>query len=518
MHTRRRKSIIEQRPATMRIRIVSLALAIFASPVYADFSEALVAYQAGEFEVAYHQFLYAAQLGHAESQFNLGAMYVNGEFVDQDLPTAWAWLTLASRQGLESADAVLAQLEPYVGADERAEALERLSAFSHEALARSLLPDEQADNAPRIAEDSVASTQTLAEPGPEAEPGSVSPPEPALPTAPEPAPPTGEVLAEAVTSPDYSEVIPVYRVPPRYPHEAAIHGIEGTVRLRFTIDENGEVLDPEVLYSFPGHVFDREALRAVSRWRFRPRMVDGQPVRRDAESDIIFSLVGSSEIPMGPAAQQLVDEAMAGDSGSQFRLAQLMDYHPQLRDRRADVLDLVLRSAQGGNPDAQRSLSRMIATGDACTVDRAKADRWLHLSAEGGNTDSMVDIALTMRHADRGGAMRLLQRAVTAGDTDANLYLAAMLLQEGAGAEDVATARSLVEPLLDDRGSADHAYEVAALAAAYQGDWRRAVRWQSTAARRAHAYGGSDASSVDERLGAYQSRELPDLGFLSLGK
>ena len=71
---------------------------------------------------------------------------------------------------------------------------------------------------------------------------------------------------------------PLVRIQPQYPRRAAVAGIEGYVTLRFTITETGSVTDVSVVESRPPRVFDREAIRAIMRWRFRPRVVDGQPV------------------------------------------------------------------------------------------------------------------------------------------------------------------------------------------------------------------------------------------------
>lgn len=72
------------------------------------------------------------------------------------------------------------------------------------------------------------------------------------------------------------------RIEPQIPRRAAIQGIEGFVRVRFTIRADGSVTNARVVESRPGRVFDRAALKAIERWRFRPRMVDGRPVERQA--------------------------------------------------------------------------------------------------------------------------------------------------------------------------------------------------------------------------------------------
>ncbi|WP_194755290.1 energy transducer TonB [Aliidiomarina indica] len=74
---------------------------------------------------------------------------------------------------------------------------------------------------------------------------------------------------------------PIVRVEPRYPPAAARDGIEGWVRLRFTIDETGGVTDIEIIDAQPRRIFDQEARRALARWRYAPKVVDGRPQRQE---------------------------------------------------------------------------------------------------------------------------------------------------------------------------------------------------------------------------------------------
>ena len=72
----------------------------------------------------------------------------------------------------------------------------------------------------------------------------------------------------AVGGGDY---LPVVQVPPQYPPAALKQGIEGWVLVEFTIGTEGQVKDARVVKSEPAGIFDRPALDAVQRFRFRPR-------------------------------------------------------------------------------------------------------------------------------------------------------------------------------------------------------------------------------------------------------
>jgi protein TonB len=86
------------------------------------------------------------------------------------------------------------------------------------------------------------------------------------------------------------ERTPLVRIPAEYPTKAAAQGIEGYVIVRFTVTETGAVIDPEVLRSEPPRIFDRSAMRAVSGWKYQPKMQDGKAVRDQVFARIVFKL------------------------------------------------------------------------------------------------------------------------------------------------------------------------------------------------------------------------------------
>ncbi len=86
------------------------------------------------------------------------------------------------------------------------------------------------------------------------------------------------------------DIIPIVRIEPSYPRDAALKGIEGYVKVMLTILPDGSVGEARVIDANPPRIFNREAIRAVLRWKFKPRIVDGQAVSREAEQTIDFSL------------------------------------------------------------------------------------------------------------------------------------------------------------------------------------------------------------------------------------
>ncbi len=94
----------------------------------------------------------------------------------------------------------------------------------------------------------------------------------------------------SVDQTEEGDVIPIVRISPVYPRDAALKGLSGWVEVEFTITPLGTVEDPRVLDAEPPRVFNREALRAILKWKFKPRIIDGVAVDRRATQTIEFSL------------------------------------------------------------------------------------------------------------------------------------------------------------------------------------------------------------------------------------
>jgi protein TonB len=120
-----------------------------------------------------------------------------------------------------------------------------------------------------------------------------------LPPAPQPAPPVA-VSAAPIAKDDPKPLLDVefgstnapqflHREMPVYPLIARRLGREGRVLLRLTIDENGRLLNIEVLER-AGFGFTEAAIEAVKKSTFRPAMQDGRPVLSKALLPVSFKL------------------------------------------------------------------------------------------------------------------------------------------------------------------------------------------------------------------------------------
>lgn len=93
---------------------------------------------------------------------------------------------------------------------------------------------------------------------------------------PEPAPVTGGELVQMVE--------------PRFPRRALLGGIEGWVKVAFTVGTDGRVSDLEVLDALPNKIFDRNTMRAVRKWEFEPFRVDGVATEQRVTRTIDFKV------------------------------------------------------------------------------------------------------------------------------------------------------------------------------------------------------------------------------------
>jgi protein TonB len=85
-----------------------------------------------------------------------------------------------------------------------------------------------------------------------------------------------------------AEYMPIVRVVPMYPRQAALLGIEGYVIVKFTVTTTGAVRDAVIVES-TNAIFNRAAVQAASKFKYKPRLVDGQPVEvHDVHTKLTF--------------------------------------------------------------------------------------------------------------------------------------------------------------------------------------------------------------------------------------
>jgi protein TonB len=86
------------------------------------------------------------------------------------------------------------------------------------------------------------------------------------------------------------DVLPIVRIDPQWPREALAKGIEGYVVVEVTIASDGSVRGASIIESVPKRMFDRNVIRAVLKWKFKPRIINGVPVERKAIQTLEFKI------------------------------------------------------------------------------------------------------------------------------------------------------------------------------------------------------------------------------------
>jgi periplasmic protein TonB len=80
----------------------------------------------------------------------------------------------------------------------------------------------------------------------------------------------------------------VHHVQPDYPEAWKREGIQGTVHLRAIMAKDGSVQGVTVLDGEPR--LAKSAEKAVKKWRYKPKMVNGEPVEVQTTIAVAFAL------------------------------------------------------------------------------------------------------------------------------------------------------------------------------------------------------------------------------------
>jgi protein TonB len=83
---------------------------------------------------------------------------------------------------------------------------------------------------------------------------------------------------------------PVAKIPPVYPYRAREQGTEGVVQVKLLVNPDGTVGQVVILDARPPGLFEEAVMKSVSKWRFEPGVIEGQPVTAWVVTNIRFTL------------------------------------------------------------------------------------------------------------------------------------------------------------------------------------------------------------------------------------
>jgi protein TonB len=74
------------------------------------------------------------------------------------------------------------------------------------------------------------------------------------------------------------EYLPIVKVAPIYPRRAQTRGITGYCIVEYTVTTSGAIRDPQPVDCQPQGVFESASVKAAEKFKYKPRVVDGQPI------------------------------------------------------------------------------------------------------------------------------------------------------------------------------------------------------------------------------------------------
>jgi protein TonB len=83
----------------------------------------------------------------------------------------------------------------------------------------------------------------------------------------------------------------IHKVEPVYPKLALGARVQGSVQLKAIISKSGEITELQVVTGHP--ILVPAALAAVKQWRYRPYLLNGEPVEVETNITVTFNLAGS---------------------------------------------------------------------------------------------------------------------------------------------------------------------------------------------------------------------------------
>ena len=74
------------------------------------------------------------------------------------------------------------------------------------------------------------------------------------------------------------EYLPIVKVAPIYPRRAQTRGISGYCIVEYTVTKSGSIRDPIAVDCEPSGVFERASVKAATKFKYKPRVVDGEAI------------------------------------------------------------------------------------------------------------------------------------------------------------------------------------------------------------------------------------------------
>ena len=444
----------------MGVRSVCATLAVSAlssfSVAHADFQAALREYNAGHYDVAHAQFLALAELGDCSSQFNLGAMALQGQGGPKDAGSGVGWLQAAAGNGCEQlVGNKVAGLTAKLSAAESAAAAGIVARYGRDAL-----------------------------------------------------------HTQGIVSPDFScreqVAASVLQAPvPEYPRLAGDTRQGAIVITGLTIGVDGLARDPEILLAVPETGFPAAAVESWLNSRFVPASRGGAPIESRLQAKSLFAIEGGSGLSGMDAYKSARQRADVGDPVAGYLVGLTATLDASLGISSARAGQLLLASARDGDSRAQYWVGSELHATAVCH-GQVNGAVWLRHAADGGSASAQLILATDLLSADPSGAQAaqarsLLERAATSDSFYVRKHVVALLAASALDSvRDPGTALSVAMKLAAGEIQSDpQMFEAVGAAYAANGDFRQASAQQQIAIRKARSLAWN-TRVMAERLSAYR--------------
>jgi TonB family protein len=225
------------------------------------------------------------------------------------------------------------------------------------------------------------------------------------------------VLAAGVLLADSPPKV-MHRVEARYTREARATGIQGTVILEVTVDENGKPSDVSVISPI-GFGLDRRAVEAVQEWNFRPATHGGKPVKSVTTVEVKFRIFHRRFDPS------------ADERRTSFNTAVDAIQHKR---QTPDTYDTIRKLAQDRYVPAMYLYGKMLEAGNGVPQNRDQGIRLIFEAAEKSYPSAMFDIGRMMMEGrrfqkDPERGLELVRNAAILGNRRAQFFLGVAYLR-----------------------------------------------------------------------------------------
>jgi TonB family protein len=113
--------------------------------------------------------------------------------------------------------------------------------------------------------------------------------------------------------PDSTRLEPIKTPKPHYPDQARDRGLQGRVVIRLHVDEQGKVESTDIVSGDP--VLAKAAADAFKKWKFRPFIRNGKPVKVSTELPFLFTSLSEPDDSDKNSARN-AEESHATDSAT----------------------------------------------------------------------------------------------------------------------------------------------------------------------------------------------------------